>query len=92
MCRCRARASSVGGTSAAVTAPIVPGAVRIARSRPSVRMTLAPVGWASGSTRTARHVEAALAHRLEHEPAKSVVADDADERDAQPEPGGARRP
>ena len=80
-------AEQEAGTSSAVIAPIVPGAVRIARSRPFERITLAPVG-VSTVDADGPHVHAAVAHRVEHEPPEHVVADDADDRNAEPEPGG----
>ncbi len=66
----------------------MPTAVRIARSCPEVRITLAPVGWA-GSTLAAADVDAATGHRIEHELPEGVVADDAGERDREAQAGRA---
>src|SRR6266545_5933568 len=44
MCTCRARPSSAAGTSAAVSEPTAPRAVRMARSLPFDRATVIPVG------------------------------------------------
>ena len=60
--RCRARARSAAGTSAARTSAIVPIAVRIARSVPLPRITEAPV--ARPARHPARgHVDAAVGQR-----------------------------
>ena len=82
------RASSAAGTSAARTSAMVPGG---GEDRPvgAVAEDDGCPGGPAWRHAACRGVDPARRHRLEHEPAERVIADDADHRHAQPEPRGA---
>ena len=80
--------ASASRTIAAVSSPTQPSEVSIARSRSApgrTRCTVSPVA-RPGQHDAARDVDAAGRELVEHEAARGVVADHADEGDAQTEP------